>query len=184
MIAGQILSIYASPSQFSVGSISDSRPGAVHAQDCEAYMTTSSEQATTTAATNTVSSARNTVFSVLMGISAVAVLLQGLWAGIFLEHDGQRDAGGNWIDVHARGAEVALAFAVLGTAYALWKRRARKDLWIGGLAFIALIIVESYMGGQIRDASKDTLTAIHVPVAMAIMGLAVWLPVRAAHRTS
>jgi heme A synthase len=119
-----------------------------------------------------------------MGISAVAVILQGLWAGIFLEHDGQRDAASNWIDVHARGADVALAFAVLGTAYALWKRRARKDLWIGGLVFTALIIAESYIGGQIRDASQDTLTAIHVPLAMAIMGLAVWLPVRAARRTS
>jgi hypothetical protein len=146
-------------------------------------MSTNTEQATTTAS-NTVSSARNTVFSVLMGISALAVILQGLWAGIFLEHDGQRDAAGNWIDVHARGAEVALAFAVLGTAYALWKRRVRKDLWIGGLVFTALIIAESYMGGQIRDASQDTLTAIHVPLAMAIMGLAVWLPVRAARRTS
>jgi hypothetical protein len=146
-------------------------------------MSTSTEQ-TTTAASNTVSAARNTVFSVLMGISAVAVLLQGLWAGIFLEHDGQRDAASNWIDVHARGADVALAFAILGTAYVLWKRRARKDLWIGGLVFIALVIAESYIGGQIRDASQDTLTAIHVPLAMAIMGLAVWLPVRAARRTS
>lgn len=147
-------------------------------------MNTNTEQATTTAAPNTVSSARNTVFSVLMGISAVAVLLQGLWAGIFLEHDGQRDAAGSWIDLHARGADVALAFAVLGTAYALWKRRTRKDLWIGGLVFTALIVAEAYIGGQIRDASQDTLTAIHVPLAMAIMGLAVWLPMRAARRTS
>ncbi|MFL6051986.1 MAG: hypothetical protein ACJ72W_03560 [Actinoallomurus sp.] len=60
----------------------------------------------------------------------------------------------------------------------------RKDLWIGGLVFTVLIIAETYMGGQIRDASKDTLTAIHVPLAMAIMGLAVWLPLRAARRTS
>jgi hypothetical protein len=28
------------------------------------------------------------------------VLLQGLWAGIFLQHDGQRDAASGWIDVH------------------------------------------------------------------------------------
>lgn len=145
-------------------------------------MNMSTDQSTTTAA-STLSSARNTVFSALVGISAVAVLLQGLWAGVFLEHDGQRDAAGSWIDVHARGADAAIAFAVLGTAYALWKRRTRKDLWIGGLVFTALLIAESYIGGQIRDASKDTLTAIHVPLAMAIMGLAVWLPVRA-RRTS
>jgi hypothetical protein len=52
------------------------------------------------------------------------------------------------------------------------------------LVFIALIIAESYIGGQIRDASQDTLTAIHVPLAMAMMALAVWLPMRAARRTS
>ena len=122
---------------------------------------------------------RAPVFSALIGVSALAVLLQGLWAGIFLEHDGQRDAAESWIDVHARGAEVALAFGLLATAYALWKRRARKDLWIGGLVFTTLIVAESYMGGLIRDDGQDTLTAVHVPLAMAIMGLAVWLPVRA-----
>jgi uncharacterized membrane protein YfcA len=147
-------------------------------------MSESTEQATTTAGSATVSSVRNTAFSALMGIAALAVLLQGLWAGIFLEHDGRRDAAGSWIDVHARGADVALLFAVLGTAYAIWKRRARKDLWIGGLVFVVLIVAESFIGGQIRDASKDTLTAIHVPLAMAIMALAVWLPMRAARRTS
>ena len=38
---------------------------------------------------------------------------------------------------------------------------------------------EAYLGGLIRDAGKDTLTAVHVPLAMALMGLAVWLPLRA-----
>src|SRR4051794_30262457 len=28
------------------------------------------------------------VFAVLVGLAALAVLLQGLWAGIFLQHDG------------------------------------------------------------------------------------------------
>ena len=123
---------------------------------------------------------KNSVFSALIGISALAVLLQGLWAGIFLEHDGHRDAASSWIDVHARGADVALFFAVLGTVYALWKRRSRKDLWLGGMVFSALIVVESYIGGLIRDDGKNTLTAVHVPIAMVIMGIAVWLSLRSA----
>ena len=139
--------------------------------------TITTERPTTTPSTST--PPKSPVFSALIGISALAVLLQGLWAGIFLEHDGHRDAASSWIDVHARGAEVALLFAVLATGYALWKRRARKDLWVGGLVFTLLIVVESYIGGLIRDDSKDTLTAVHVPLAMAIMALAVWLPVRA-----
>src|SRR5689334_22486428 len=60
---------------------------------------------TTTAAPQTVTrdTARTTLFSALTGLAALAVLLQGLWAGVFLEHDGQRDDAGSWIDVHARG---------------------------------------------------------------------------------
>lgn len=137
--------------------------------------TTTSERSTTSTTTRTGSP----LFSSLIGVSALAVLLQGLWAGIFLEHDGERDAASNWIDVHARGADVALFFAALATVYAFWKLRPRKDLWVGGMIFTALIVVESYIGGLIRDASKDTLTAVHVPLAMAIMAFAVWLPLRA-----
>ena len=137
--------------------------------------TTQRQEATPTTSAPT----KSPVFAALIGISALAVLLQGLWAGIFLEHDGHRDAASAWIDVHARGADVALLFAALATVYAFWKLRARRDLWAGGLVFTALIVIESYIGGLIRDDGKDTLTAVHVPVAMALMGLAVWLPLRA-----
>jgi hypothetical protein len=119
------------------------------------------------------------VFGTLTGLASAVVLLQGLWAGIFLETDGKRDAASSWIDVHARGADLALLLAVLATAWAIWKLRPRRDLWVGSLVFTLLIVLESYLGGAIRDAGKDTLTAVHVPLAMAIMGLAVWLPLRA-----
>lgn len=132
--------------------------------------------------TVTRSAAKTTLFSALTGLAALAVLLQGLWAGIFLEHDGQRDDASGWIDVHARGGEVALVLAVAATAVALWRHRARKDLWIGGLVLVVLLVLESYLGGLIRDDGKDTLTAVHVPLAMAIMAVSVWLPLRARSR--
>lgn len=125
---------------------------------------------------------RKPVFSILVGISALAVLLQGLWAGIFLEHDGHRDAASNWIDVHARGGDLALVFAALATVYAFWKRRDRKDLWVGGAVYTVLIAFEAWIGGLIRDNGADTLTPLHVPLAMAIMALAVWLPLKARQR--
>jgi hypothetical protein len=131
--------------------------------------------------TETGASARRT-FTILTGLSAAAVVLQGLWAGIFLEHDGERDAASSWIDVHARGGEVALLFAILATVVAVARLRARKDLLIGAIALTVLLVAEAYVGGLIRDESKDTLTAVHVPLAMAIMGLVVWLPLRASHR--
>lgn len=128
------------------------------------------------------SAAKTTLFSALTGVAALAVLLQGLRAGIFLEHDGQRDDAGGWIDVHARGGEVALVLAVVATAVALWRHRARKDLWIGGGVLVVLLVLESYLGGLIRDDGKDTLTAVHVPLAMAVMAVSVWLPLRARSR--
>jgi hypothetical protein len=125
---------------------------------------------------------RSPVFSALIGLAALAVLLQGLWAGIFLAHDGKRDDAGGWIDVHARGADVAIVLALAATIYAFVKLRPRRDLWIGGIVLIVLLILESYLGGLIRDDSRDNLTAVHVPLAMAIMGLVVWLPLRARRR--
>lgn len=129
--------------------------------------------------TSTVNKSGYAVFSSLIGVAAVVVLLQGLWAGIFLEKDGQRDAASTWIDVHARGADLALLLALVATVWAVWKLRSRKDLWVGSLVFTVLLGLESYLGGAIRDAGKDSLTAVHVPIAMLLMGLAVWLPVRA-----
>jgi hypothetical protein len=122
---------------------------------------------------------RNAWFSTLIGLSALAVLLQGLWAGIFLQHDGQRDDASGWIDVHARGADIAILLAAAATIVAFVRLRPRKDLWVGSAALTALLVLESYIGGLIRDDGKDVLTAVHVPIAMALMALVVWLPLRA-----
>lgn len=142
----------------------------------------------TTTATRTLDTAparpRSVLYGALIGIAALVVLLQGLWAGIFLEHDGARDAASGWIDLHARGADVAIVLGIAATVVAFVKLRARRDLWIGSAVFVVLLILESYLGGLIRDQSKDVLTAVHVPLAMGIMGLAVWLPLRARARRS
>jgi hypothetical protein len=122
------------------------------------------------------------LYNVLVGLCAVAVLLQGLWAGLFLEHDGQRDQAAGWIDVHARCGEIALVLAVLATVVALARLRVRRDLLTGSIVLVVLLVVESYVGGLIVDDGRDTLTALHVPLALAIMALVVWLSVRATRR--
>lgn len=119
------------------------------------------------------------LFAPLIGLTALAVLMQGLWAGIFLEHDGRRDHASGWIDVHARGADLAILLAAAATVVAFLALRARRDLWIGSGVLTVLLVIEAYLGGLIRDQGKDTLTAVHVPLAMALMGLVVWLPLRA-----
>jgi uncharacterized membrane protein len=124
------------------------------------------------------------VFATLTGLAALAVLLQGLWAGQFLEHDGQRDAAENWIEVHATGGEVAIGLAALATIWALVRLRHRRDLVIGGIVLTLLLVLEAYIGGLIVDDGKDSLTPLHIPLAMLLMAVAVWLPFRAGHTVS
>jgi hypothetical protein len=51
---------------------------------------------------------------------------------------------------------------------------------VGSIAFTVLLVLEAYLGGLIGDHAG--LTVIHFPLAMALMGLAVWLPFRATRR--
>jgi hypothetical protein len=122
------------------------------------------------------------LFASLVGLTALAIVLQGLWAGIFLEHDGGRDSAGSWIDVHARGGEVAIVLAIAATVVAFVMLRARRDLWMGSAVLVVVLVLEAYLGGLIRDESRDTLTAVHVPLAMALVGLVAWLSARATRR--
>jgi len=139
--------------------------------------TTSNTPRDTAGAPSGVPSSTYAVFGALTGLTALVVLLQGLWAGIFLEGEGERPA--KWVDVHALGAHVATVLAVLTLVWAVWKLRSRADLWIGSLLLAVVMVAESYIGGLIRDQGKDTLTAVHVPLAMLTVALVVWLPLRA-----
>ena len=116
------------------------------------------------------------VYSVLIGLTTLAILLQGVWAGIFLSYDKRPDS---WIQVHAHGGEVAIGLCFLALIAAVVQLRARHDLLAGTAVLLVLLVVESYLGGRITDDGNDLLTAVHVPLALALMGLAVWLPFRA-----
>jgi heme A synthase len=125
--------------------------------------------------TTTASRVRSPLYSALIGLAALAILLQGLWAGLFA-HEG-KDYKQSWVDVHARGADIAILLAIAATVVAVLKLRNRRDLVFGTGALVVLLVVEAYIGGLIGDHSG--LTAVHFPLAMALMGLAVWLPFRA-----
>lgn len=114
-------------------------------------------------------------YTALAALAMIAIVLQGLWAGLFLSHS---HSGTDWIEIHARGGEVALALTAVATLVAFVRLRQRRELWLGGAVLAALLVLEAYLGGLIHDDGKDALTAVHVPLAMAIMGLAAWLVVR------
>jgi hypothetical protein len=124
---------------------------------------------------------RSVAFSALVGLAALVIILQGVTAGIFLEHDGKRDSATTWIHLHAAGGYLAVLLAIAAAIVALLKLRERPDLLIGSGAFAILLVVEVGIGSAIHSGT-DWLTAIHVPLAMAIVALAVWLPLRARGR--
>ncbi len=118
-------------------------------------------------------------FSALIGLATLGILLQGLWAGLFIKEGEDYQEG--WVHVHALGAETTIALSALATAAAfVWLRRTRTDLVVGSAALTALLVVESYIGGLIGEDSG--LTAVHFPLAMALVGLAVWIPLRTLRR--
>jgi heme A synthase len=116
-------------------------------------------------------------YNVLVGLVTLGVLLQGLWAGLFVREGKNYQDG--WVHVHALDGEVTFVLALVATILAAVKlRRTRPDLLAGTAVLTVLLLVEAYLGGLIGDHAG--VTALHFPLAMAIMGLAVWLPVRAA----
>ena len=118
-------------------------------------------------------------YSALIGLASLGVLLQALWAGLFV-HEGQ-DYEEHWVRVHALGAELTIALAAAATVVAFVTMRGRRtDLVAGSAALTVVLVLESYIGGLIGRHSS--LTAVHFPLAMALMGLAVWLPLRARGR--
>lgn len=116
------------------------------------------------------------LYTAVIGLASLAVLLQGLWAGLFV-HEG-KDYTDSWVSVHARGADVAILLAAVATVIGFVRLRERRELWIGAAALTVLLVLEAYLGGLI--GAHSNVTVIHFPLAMALMGLAVWLPVRAA----
>jgi hypothetical protein len=126
------------------------------------------------ATTETTSTRPHPVWSALVGLTSLGVLLQGLWAGLFLRRDAD---SGTWFSVHQHGAEATVTLAAIATiAAVVWLRR-RRDLLIGTVLLLVLLVVE-YALGRAGGGS----VALHVPLAMLLMGLAVWLPMAARRR--
>jgi heme A synthase len=121
---------------------------------------------------------RNPLFSALVGLATLAIFLQAVWAGMMIREG--KDYNDTWVSIHDWGARVALLLALAATVVALVKLRSRRDLVIGSAALTVLVFAESYIGGIIGD--KPAAVAVHIPLAFAIFGLAMWLPMRTVRR--
>jgi heme A synthase len=125
--------------------------------------------------------ANTAVVSSLAGLTSLGILLQGLWAGLFLPVGEGGTYQHTWVEVHSWGARVTLVLALATTVVAFVRHRARRDLWGGGLVLTVLIVIEVILGGAISDGHSHAAAAVHVPLALLIIALTVWLPLRARH---
>ena len=123
---------------------------------------------------------RSALFTTLAGLAGLGILLQAVWAGLFIHPGKANDAF--WVHVHARGAEVTIAFAVAAAVVANLRLRSRRDLRIASVALVVLLVLEAYLGGEIFRHTG--LEVIHFPLALALLVLALWLPVRAGRSPS
>ena len=51
---------------------------------------------------------KNALYNALLGLASLAVLLQGVWAGLFVQEGKEYDQ--SWVEWHARGADVAIVY--------------------------------------------------------------------------
>lgn len=121
---------------------------------------------------------RSALYTALVGLTSLAIVLQGLWAGLFVKEG--EDYTATWVQVHATGGEVAIALSLVATIVALVRLRSRKDLVVGTSVLTVVLVLEAYIGGIIGGHAN--LTAVHFPLAMILVALAVWLPMRAVRR--
>jgi hypothetical protein len=101
------------------------------------------------------------------------VLLQGLWAGLFMGTDDY----GTWTSVHQHSGEATVVLALAATVAAVVWMRHRRPVVIATAARFVLLLVEYFLG-YFGDDTRG-LIVVHVPLAMLLMGLAVYLPVLA-----
>lgn len=117
------------------------------------------------------------LYNAVLGVTTLLVFLQGVTAGIFMAHRGSGNDG--WTTVHLVMGWLAVVFAlVTAVVAALGVRAASAMVAWGTVALFVLLLVETLLGVFVKSAGG--LVAVHVPLAMAVMALVVWLSLRGA----
>jgi hypothetical protein len=119
--------------------------------------------------------ARSPLFSAVIGLAGLAILLQGVWAGLFIDEG--HDFRENWVNVHSIGGTVIDVLALIAMIIAIWQLRARRDILVGSIVFFVLVVIETLLGGFIGDTPG--LAALHIPLALFLMGMVAVLSFRA-----
>jgi hypothetical protein len=111
-------------------------------------------------------------FSIVNGLTLLGILLQAVWAGAFIDRPGAN----TWITVHEIGGFAVVVLALITAALAMTAtRRAGSALTVATLSQLVLVVVQTGLGEAITKSGSDGLIIIHVPLAMLIFGLGIYL---------
>lgn len=131
---------------------------------------------TSTDSTRPVSARAIRSFAALTGVTALLILLQAVTAGEFVSQEGRE----SWIAVHSIVSNVTLVVALVVAIFTVVVFRSghRVLMWASSALFV-LLLTQTVLGHLITDAKQDGWIAVHVPVALIVFGLTVWLSIRA-----
>jgi hypothetical protein len=118
------------------------------------------------------------LFAAVIGLTSLAILAEAVLAGAFL---GKRTGRHTLVDSHGMLANLTVLLAVISVvaAWRLAKLR-RGPLLVGSIVLLVLIVIQTVVGHIISDGHHPGWIVVHVPVAMLVFGLTVWLSVQAA----
>jgi hypothetical protein len=115
-------------------------------------------------------------YAALIGLVALAILLQAIFAGVFIEPGGHPGS----LNAHDINADVALGVSVIAAVYALvLLRKPAPSLAIGAVVLVVLLVALVAIGHAITGSGDHGLTPVHIPLALLAFGLTIWLSVRA-----
>ncbi|MDQ2850769.1 MAG: hypothetical protein M3Y49_08545 [Actinomycetota bacterium] len=109
-------------------------------------------------------------------MTSVAILVQAVTAGAFVNKTGSD----TWVTAHGVIADASWVLALISAAIGwIWIRQATPRLAQWAIALFVLTLAQTGIGHLITDYGYDSLIAVHVPLAMIIFGLTVWITARA-----
>lgn len=115
-------------------------------------------------------------FSIINGLVVLGVLLQAVWAGGFIGETG----GADWRSMHQITAYIVVLLSLVVAILAGAALRRHRGLLVGSVVMFVLLVIQTALGDASGGESPRILVAAHIPLAMLIMALGVYLSIAGA----
>jgi hypothetical protein len=114
-------------------------------------------------------------FAALTGVTTLGVFLQAVSAGLFMANRGAK----GWVTVHDIVGEVTVVAALATMIVAIVAFRRSAPVLMGASILLFVMLVAQVAIGKALDAVHG-LVAVHVPLALLIFAVTIWMAVRGA----